>query len=116
MNDFDDPCLDRLGDQYFGEIFAEVPNLAKVRAYKERLCDYIVWCLRNGLWEKTQEQHRRPNLEVITNDGPVRPNPRRMSSPLKTDEIRAFERRVGRIFGIRASAMMEWTASRSQRT
>lgn len=111
MNDFDDPCLDRLGGQYFGEIFAEIPNLAKVRAYKDQLCDYIAWCLRNGVWEEPEETDRRPDLQVITNDGPVKPNSRRMSSPLKTDEIREFERRVSYVFGIEASAMMEWPGS-----
>lgn len=116
MIDFDDPCLDRLGGQYFGEISAEIPNLARVRAYKATLCDYIVWCLRNGLWEEPEEPGRRPQLQVITNDGPVRPNPRRMSSPIKTNAIREFEQRVGRVFNIQASAMMEWPACDSRRT
>jgi len=52
--------------------------------------------------------HSRLRLRVITNDGPVRRNPRRMSSPIKTDEIRAFEARVNRVFGINASATTGW--------
>jgi hypothetical protein len=110
MIDIDDPCLDRLAERYFGELFAEIPNLARVRAYEAQLLDYIVWCLSNRLWEKSEQPDRRPDLSVITNDGPLQPNPRSMSSPLKTDEIRRFEAHVGHIFGIRASAMMEWPA------
>ncbi len=111
MMERNDPCLDRLSDAYFGEIFADIPNLARVRAHQNRLCDYIAWCLRNGLWEDTEKPSYRPSLRVITNDGPARRNRRRMSSPMKTDEIREFESRVSRVFGIRASAMMEWSAT-----
>ena len=110
MFDFHDPVLDRLSDAYFGEIYAEVPNLVDVRASRDLLIDYIVWCIRNGHWEETKRPVRRPALKVITNNDPVRANPCRMSSPLKTDEIRVFESRVNRVFEIDASAMMEWPA------
>jgi len=107
---FDDPCLDRLGDAYFDARQAEIPSLVRIRATRKRLCQYIAWCIANRLWEETEEPARRPDLRVITNEARVHHNPRRMSSPLKTDEIRAFEARVSRVFGIDASAMMEWPA------
>jgi hypothetical protein len=110
MFDVHDPLLDRLSEAFFGAIHAEVPNLVKVRASRDLLIDYTVWCLRNRLWEETEPVARRPDLRVITNNGAVRPNPRRMSSPLKNDEIREFEKRVSRVFDIDASAMMEWRA------
>jgi hypothetical protein len=110
MNVFDDPCLERLGKAYFGAMKAEIPNLVIVRAARQRLHQYTVWCIRNRLWEKSDIPDRRPSLRVIINDSPVQPNPRRMSSPMKTDKIREFENQVGRVFGIRASAMMEWPA------
>ena len=116
MFDFHDPVLDRLSDAYFGEILADVPNLVEVRASRDLLIDYIVWCIRNRHWEVTNRPAPPPDLHVITNDGPVRRNPRRMSSPLKTREIRAFESRVNRVFGIEASAMMEWPAALGPRT
>lgn len=115
MFDFHDPLLDRLADAYFGEIYAEIPNLAKVRASRDLLIDYIVWCIRNGHWVVTKRPTPRPDLTVITNNGTVRRNPRRMSSPLKTTEVRAFESRVSRVFGINASASMEWPAALESR-
>ena len=112
MKIWDDPCLDRLGKAYFGAMQAKVPNLVTVRASRELLHEYIVWCVRNKLWVEPERTERRPSLQVIINDEPVRPNPRRMSSPIKTDEIREFETRVSRIFGISLSAMMEWPTDR----
>ena len=81
---------------------------AKLVHMEDRLHEYIRWCIRNGLWEKPQAPSRRPNLRVITNDRAVQPNPRRMSSPMKTVAVREFESRVSRVFEIEALAIMEW--------
>lgn len=110
MIDLDDPCLDRLSYAYFGAIYADVPDLKKVRASRDLLCEYITWCIRNRLWETPDEPVRRPRLRVLSTDGPVNHNPRRMSSPIKTREVREFENNVGRVFSIDASATMEWRA------
>lgn len=116
MIDINDPCLDRLSGAYFEAIYADIPSLTRVRSSRDRLCEYIAWCMRYGLWVRTERPAYRPRLHVITNDGPVKCRPRRMSSPMKTDEIREFERRVGRVFGIKASATMEWPVSVTRRS
>jgi hypothetical protein len=115
MIGFHDPLFDRLFEAYFDERSAKIPDLAKVRASRDLLCRYIAWCLKNGLWLHTQRPDRRPDLRVIINDGPVRHNPRRMSSPLKTNEIRAFESRVSHVFGMDASRTTSAIASVSER-
>jgi hypothetical protein len=61
------------------------------------------FCARGGILIRAAE------------DGPVRHNPRRMSSPLKTNEIRAFESRVSHVFGMDASRTTSAIASVSER-
>ena len=87
---------------------AEIPSLVEIRECDQRIIKYFTRCVMEEMGWFREPAVRYPALRVITNDGPVQHNPRRMSSPLKTDEIRDFENRVCQVFGIEASAMTEW--------
>ncbi len=111
MSKSTDPYLNRLDDEWVAACRAEIPDLGKVRATRDRVIDYLARCvleMMDSYATSTDPEPAGPRLHVITNDGPVRRNPRRMSSPIKTDRIRAFEARVNRIFGIDACAVTEW--------
>jgi hypothetical protein len=111
MSESTDPYLDHLGDQWEAARKADVPDLNEVRAHRQRFIEYLAKCVlevMDGCNDCTASAPTGPRLRVITNDGPVRRSPRRMSSPIKTDEIRAFEARVNRVFGTDARAMTEW--------
>ena len=103
-----DPFLRRLMDDLEAARRRDIPVLAEVRKRRERIIQYFAWCVREEIRRHAEDAKREPRFHVITNDGPVQHNPRQMSSPVKTDEIRAFEAAVGRVFGIRASAKTEW--------
>ena len=105
-----DPFLQQLMDDLDAAKAADIPRLSEVRERRERIIQYFTCCMRKEMRRHAALTNREPLYRVIANDGPVRSNPRRMSSPLKTDEIRDFERRVNSVFGIDASAMMEWRA------
>lgn len=108
-----DPYLQRLEDNFEAARTAAVPNIAEIRARREQIIEYIARCTISELVRQVLPLGPGPRLRAITNDGPVQYTGRRMSSPLKTDEIRAFEARVGDVFGIRASATTEWPADRT---
>ena len=103
-----DPFLQQLMDYLDAAKAADVPVLAEVRKRRERIIRYFTWCVREEMRQRATPADYESPFRVISNDGPVQPNPRRMSSPVKTDEIRDFEDRVSRVFGIEASAMTEW--------
>lgn len=103
-----DPFLQQLMDDLDAAKAAEIPRLSEVRERWERIVRYLTRCVRQEMRRHADRANREPPFRVITNDGPVQPNPRRMSSPMKTDEIRDFEERVSRVFGIEASAITEW--------
>lgn len=111
MSESTDPLLDRLGDRWVAARRAEVPDLREVRAAEALFIEYFAWCVLEVMdcgIDCGTANPAGPRLGVIRNDGPVRDNPRGMSSPVKTDEIRAFEDKVRRVFGVDASATMEW--------
>ena len=111
-----DPYLNQLDDEWVAARRAEIPDLNEVRAKRRRIIEYLAECVlevMRGCTTSTDAVPTGPRLRVIRNDGPVRRNPRGMSSPIKTDEIRAFEARVNRIFGIDARAVTEWPAGKS---
>ena len=108
MGECFDPFLQQLTDDLDAAKAADVPVLAEVRECRERIIRYFTECVREEMRRHAMAMNREPPFRVIANDGPVRHNPRRMSSPMKTDEIRDFEDTVSRVFGIRASAMTEW--------
>ena len=109
MSESTDPYLDKLGDEWVAARKAEIPDINKVRATRDRFIEYLAECVLDVMDGCAAPE---PRLHVITNEGPVPRNPRRMSSPIKTDEIRAFEAQVNRIFGINASATTEWPAAK----
>ena len=110
-----DPFLQQLMDDLDAAKAADVPRLCEVRERRERIIRYFSRCVREEMRRHAALANPEPPLRVITNEGPVAHNPRRMSSPLKTDQIRAFEARVSRVFGIDASAMTEWLAPLEER-
>ena len=115
MSESSDPYLNHLDDQFVAARRAKIPDLTVIRARRKRIIEYLAQCVlevMEGSASSSDPEPGGPRLRVITNDGPVRHNPRRMSSPIKTDEIRAFEARVNRIFGIDARAMTEWPSPR----
>lgn len=100
--------LARLEDELRAARSAEIPNLVDIRDCKARFIEYLAMCVLEEMESRVQLGPRGPRLDVFCNDGPVRQNPRRMSSPVKTDDIRAFENRVSRVFGVTVSATTEW--------
>ena len=112
MGSSTDPYLNQLEDAWVAARRAEIPDLKEIRAAKDRIIVYLAQCVieemdRMAAQEPVEPRQRR-RWRLISNDGPVRHNPRSMSSPLKTDEIRAFEARVNLIFGINATTTTEW--------
>ena len=103
-----DPFLQRLMDDLDAARQRDIPILAEVRERSERITRYLTWCVCEEIRRHARDDDSESRFHVITNDGPVQHNPRQMSSPVKTDEIRAFEAAVGRVFGIHASAKTEW--------
>lgn len=87
---------------------ADIPVIHVIRECRERIIQYFACCVREEMRRHRERANRKSPFRVISNDGPVQRNPRRMSSPVKTDEVRAFEARVGHIFGINTSAITEW--------
>ena len=87
---------------------ADIPVIPVIRECRERIIQYFAWCVREEMRRHAERANGKSPFRVIANEGPVQHNPRRMSSPVKTDEVRAFEARVGHIFGISASAITEW--------
>lgn len=108
-----DPFLQQLMDDLYAAKAADVPVLAEVRKRRELIVRYFTWCVREEMRRHGRPADTEPPFRVITNDGPVQPNPRRMSSPVKTNDIREFENRVSRVFGIAASAITEWPVTGS---
>jgi hypothetical protein len=111
MGDCLDPFLQRLMDDLDAARRRDIPVLSEVRKRRERIARYFTWCVCEEIRRHGKDEKREPRFRVIANDGPVQHNPRQMSSPVKTDEIRAFEAAVGRVFGIRASAKTEWPSA-----
>ena len=111
-----DPDLAKLEDEWIAAREAKIPDLNEVRAAKDRIITYLAKCVLEYMEshadpeppELRRRRRTRRRLRLISNDGPVRRSPHRMSSPLKTGEIRAFEDRVNRVFGIDATATTEW--------
>jgi hypothetical protein len=103
-----DPVLRELMDELDAARGADIPVIPEIRECRERIIRYFAWCVREDIRRHAERANRKSPFHVITNDGPVKENPRRMSSPVKTDEVRAFEARVGHVFGINASAVTEW--------
>jgi hypothetical protein len=108
MSECSDPYLEQLGEEMVAARRAEVPDLNEVRATKDRFITYLARCVLDEMDRMDPPEPSGPRLDVISNDGPVRRNPRRMSSPMKTAEIRAFELEVNRVFGTNAVATTEW--------
>ena len=108
VNERPDPVLGQLIDDYHAAKNADIPSLVEIRECDERIIKYQTRRVLEELGWYRQPVTRYPALRVITNDGPLQRDPRRMSSPMKTDEIRAFESTINRVFGIGASAMTEW--------
>lgn len=108
VNERPDTILGQLIDDYHAAKNAEIPSLVEIRECDERIIKYYTRCVLEEIGWYREPVIRYPALRLITNDGPVRHNPQHMSSPMKTDEIRAFESTINRVFGIGASAMTEW--------
>ena len=103
-----DPTLQELMDELDAARAADIPVIPEIRECRERIVQYFAWCVREEMRRHAERANRTSPFHVISNDSPVAHNPRRMSSPIKTDEVRAFEARVGHVFGINASAVTEW--------
>lgn len=107
-----DPYLRRLEEDFEAARTATVPNIADILASREQIIKYLARCTLNEMLRHVLPPDPGPRLRVISNDGPVQHNGRHMSSPLKTDEIRVFEARIGDVFGVHASATTEWPVHR----
>jgi hypothetical protein len=103
-----DPLLQRLVDDFDAAKMANVPDLAEVRKRKKRIIEYFTWCVLEEMRKHARRADRGPRFRIIANDGPLLHNSRRMSSPMKTPELRNFEDRVRYVFGIDSTAMTEW--------
>lgn len=103
-----DPVLQELMDDFDAARGADIPVLPEIRECRARIIRYFAWCVREEMRRHVEHAKRKSPFRVISNDGPVQQNPRRMSSPMKTDEIRAFETTVSHVFGINALAKTEW--------
>ena len=110
MGSSTDPYLNQLEDAWIAARRAEIPDLKEIRAARGRMITYLAQCVLEEMDRMAAQEPAVPRrrLHLISNDGPVRHNPRHMSSPVKTDAIREFEARVNRVFGINASATTEW--------
>ncbi|MEJ2258402.1 MAG: hypothetical protein P8X98_15700, partial [Woeseiaceae bacterium] len=104
MSDDADPHFDHLLREWLAARQAEIPNIVDIRECEYRIIDYLLQFIDEELARRARLAREVPRLSVIRNDGPLKYNPRRMSSPLKTDEVREFESQVERVFGIAASA------------
>jgi hypothetical protein len=108
MWDDADPHFDYLLREWLTARQADIPNIVEIREREYRVFEYLVQYIDQELARRARLAREAPRFNVIRNDGPLEHNPRRMSSPLKTDEVREFESQVGRIFGIDAFATTEW--------
>jgi hypothetical protein len=103
-----DTELDALCAEFDMAMAAEIPNLVEIRRCKNRILKSLARCVLEIMQES--EQHRPPwhGFDVIRNDHPVPVAPRGICSPIKTEGIRQFERRVRKLFGAVGPCTTSW--------
>ena len=82
---------------------AEVPDLAEVRKYREMfyefLADRTLEIMEADRYESAPRVKVSVDFDVISNDSPGLSASRGLCSPVKTEEIRQFEKAARKVFG-----------------
>ncbi len=100
--------LQSLQDQLDAARAADVPDLAEIRKYKNRVIEYLARCTSEHMSADEDHVAGTTPLQLISTESPLPCIPRGICSPLKTPEIRRFEKLFREAFGDIESCTTSW--------
>ena len=97
-----------LTDQLEKAWSAEIPDLDEIRRCRERMVEHLALCVVEEMGDGAHEPARDSSLRVICNENPDHSDPRGICSPIKTPDIREFERLFRVAFGDSVACTTAW--------
>lgn len=97
-----------LKDQLDQAWSAEIPDLGEIRRCRERMVEHLALCVVEEMGDDAHEPADDSSLRVICNENPHQSDPRGICSPIKSPDIREFERLFRVAFGDSVCCTTAW--------